>query len=424
MTANTGTAEGVELAQRYKIVVKFPRESLTTTVSSVPSDLAIRLPASVRDKCCLLKVNVDNADNIRIDGLGMPRLNSGHECDAWLQGSPVVGNLTLLDILTSPEQRFIVKFKGEVLEKQLKTEAWPAPFEYPWGDTHFWDADRFRQQAEENPGGRFLPAWTFATDNDHAAVLTQSLAQDIVWVDDAAKRLYDVRLRAYAAESHDSRAWTCLVVPCDQQFRETLKYACRRLAHSRLSVVFFDEKGNKRSIRRAEICENPEILSVMRNHPIAEHELVLRVFPEAKDEDLDEDLDEVELPEFNIKTFSDRRLALQALKQSSSDWNVVSLKFHVEVEEYERKCDAVNEMLPGSRPSNPRVFGLTVPKNDIYAPLVGRREVRQHVAERQKLARAVIRGTGFYGTTLEQPWPNYKMSGIFPGLPMANLFRF
>ncbi|CAH0027744.1 unnamed protein product [Clonostachys rhizophaga] len=427
-TTNTGTAEGVELAQRYKIVVKFPREGLTTTVSGVPSDLAIRLPASVRDKCCLLKVNIENVDDIRIDGLGMPRLNSGHECDAWLQGSPVVGNLTLLDILTSPEQRFIVKFKGEVLEKQLKTETWPAPFEYPWGDTHFWDADRFRQQAEENPGGRFLPAWTFATDNDHAAVLTQSLAQDIVWVDDAAKRLSNLRLRAYTAESHDSSAWTCLVVPCDQQFRETFKYACRRLAHCRLSVVFFDEKGNERSIRHAEICENPEILSVMRNHPIAEHELVLRVSPEAKDEDLDEDLDvcldEVELPEFDIKTFSDRILALQAFKQSSSDWNIVSLKFHIEVEEHERKCDAVNEMLPGSRPSNPSVFGLTVPKKDIYAQLIGSPEDIQHVAERQKLARAVIRGTGFQGIALEQPWPKYKMSGMFPGLPMANFFQF
>ncbi|CAI6027988.1 unnamed protein product [Clonostachys chloroleuca] len=390
-TAGRSSNDTIVVAGEHRLLVKFPCDGFTATVSSVPSGLDIDLPAELREKYSLLKIEIGNVDDIRIEGLGMPYSNSRHRCADWLRGMPVAGNLTLLDILKSPEQSFIVNFKPEPMQKELNPDVWPAPFEYPWGDTHFWDVDRFRQQAEENPGGRYLTAWTFATDNDHAAVLTQSLAQDIVWVDDAAKRLSDVRLRAYIAEPPNPRAWACLVVPCDEWFGRTFEYAWLRLIACKLSVVLFDEEGNERSTRRAEICEHPEFLSDMRDHPVAGHELVLRVCPWASG-----GVYETGLPEFKIKTFSERRRALQALDQSGDNWNLVSLQFDVETKDYGRKCDAVNEMLPGSRPSNPTVFGLTVP-DAIYAPLIGRPEDLQHVAERQRLARAVISGTGFDG---------------------------
>ncbi|CAG9940267.1 unnamed protein product [Clonostachys rosea f. rosea IK726] len=117
--------------------------------------------------------------------------------------------------------------------------------------------------------------------------------------------------------------------------------------------MFFDKEGNKRLTRRDEICEYPEFLSNIQNYHVAGHKLVLRISPWASGDERDE----AGLL-FRIKTFTERRLALQALKQSNNSWNLVSLQFHIEIKDYKRKYDTVNWILLGNRPSNPNVFGL------------------------------------------------------------------
>jgi hypothetical protein len=161
--------------------------------------------------------------------------------------------------------------------------------------------------------------------------------------------------------------------------------------------MFFDKEGNKRLTRRDEICEYPEFLSNIQNYHVAGHKLVLRISPWASGDERDE----AGLL-FRIKTFTERRLALQALKQSNNSWNLVSLQFHIEIKDYKRKYDTVNWILLGNRPSNPNVFGLIVP-DDIYTLLISRPEDVQYITKHQKLARTVIRSIGFNRIILEQP---------------------
>jgi hypothetical protein len=168
---------------------------------------------------------------------------------------------------------------------------------------------------EANKGKEFRPARTFNSDNSHIAVLTQSLAQDILWVDQAARKIYsDYRMRVYFIEigNVEPIQQYYVLVPLEANFRALFKAAWRRLAQDgTLELHVFGEETEEAPVAKwmGRIVDNPASIAALVDHLVEDHELILHVRrPAAKQIDNG--------PNFKPRTFQTRRDAQVALKQS------------------------------------------------------------------------------------------------------------
>jgi hypothetical protein len=198
LIVDPGTGQ-IVAAPFYTLVVQFPRDTvwkiLEVTEERKPL-LPTELSDNLKGKCCLLSAQAKNPTDIRVLGLGMPFSNPGHQVKQWLEGGPVAGGKTLLDIIQAPVVRFVVKRPYGPFNKEWDEKLLPAPFEYPWGTDHTWDEDKFIELYDKYKGAQYPTARFFENDNNHISAMVHSMAQDVMWVVESAREI--------AADIHDA----------------------------------------------------------------------------------------------------------------------------------------------------------------------------------------------------------------------------
>ncbi|KAL7904675.1 WD40-repeat-containing domain protein [Trichoderma velutinum] len=228
---------------RYRLEVKFNLVGLAYAIKPIEPALVKLLPKR-RNKLSVFEIDVEDNPGRLVCGFGMPFDNRGHPSDGWINYSqPIIGNHTLLDILSKRTFRFVVESSVEDMQASFVPKRIPPPFRYPYGTDHSWNPDRYDTMLHQTKGKTFLKAWKFENHNDHLAVVTQSQVQDFVWLRDAAVGISRNNLRAcFVSASGSSPSLTdddfYVIVPLTQWFLKEYGAALRCLLNSEVLVLY------------------------------------------------------------------------------------------------------------------------------------------------------------------------------------------
>ncbi|KAI8677355.1 hypothetical protein NCS56_00625300 [Fusarium sp. Ph1] len=327
----------------------------------------------------------------------MPFKNRGHTFDELLnQGGVMAGKYTLLDFLRQDKFQIVVGATSSAVETTWHINRLPPPFAYPYGNIHNWDTGRYANMLNQNKGPQFAPSWSYHDDNTHLTVMTQSEAQDFMWLDKAAGELASRKVSAYFVERNQgntSRYYAIITLSKRLQFR--YKHALCRLTNAgSFKLALYDNCADKVNSGEwdAKIVDHSQDIDVLNAHPITELDLILDVRRPLP-------MQAARGSEFAVITFSDRSIAD----------NCAALRFDVHAEDYERKVDAVCAFQPGEQPTN-STGGMG----------------RDDVDFKMSLHRDLVRGTGFCDTLLgevpsvEDP-SLQSLSSPARSLPVVNL---
>ncbi|KAK5988483.1 hypothetical protein PT974_09966 [Cladobotryum mycophilum] len=288
-------ARAVAVAPNFRLRVKLPIGQFVHFAEHANRSLIDRFPGAKR----LTHLTICLKGKVNIFNWGMPYSNPGHECDAWLNDSaPVIGEKTLLDILQQETLCFAVEERDQVLVKQLDAAGLPAPWSYPYG---------------ASKGALFPAAWGFEDDKAHLTVLTQSVAQDIIWVSEAAKAIREQQFPVYFVDASQDGSRYYVVMPLPKEFRDRFESPWRRLAKGNpLRLELWEQEGDEETAVpwEAKIMDHPEGIDAFKvDHPLEkETDLVLYVRRPDRTKPGSN---------FDVLTFANRSDANQALEENS-----------------------------------------------------------------------------------------------------------
>ncbi len=96
-------------------------------------------------KLARLQIDLQPGADVTIEGFGMPFSNRGHPSDDWInKGTPIVADLTVLELLRRRTFVFLVNQHPEPLESDLDEKFLPPAFAYPYGTEHEFNLERYR----------------------------------------------------------------------------------------------------------------------------------------------------------------------------------------------------------------------------------------------------------------------------------------
>ncbi|KAH6850200.1 hypothetical protein B0I37DRAFT_428198 [Chaetomium sp. MPI-CAGE-AT-0009] len=252
---------GLSQSEEYTLNIKFPRGQIDMTIEQAHPALVKRFPGV--GKLSFVSVRLHEDARVRVDGFGMPYKNPEHpEAEGWINSNtPIVENITLLDFLARRSFFFAMAATPASIDKEWNDTRLPPPFSYPYGTEHDWpsahngvtDMTRYIGLLERTKSAEmFRPAYSYDDDNSHVAVVSQSVVQDIFWIQQASEAIEEVRSPAYLVERGHGRYF--VVVATTREFMDRYDAAWRRLAKD---------------------CEHPDD-DLRINHPIKDHEVILR----------------------------------------------------------------------------------------------------------------------------------------------------
>ncbi|KAK0756460.1 hypothetical protein N5P37_010932 [Trichoderma harzianum] len=357
----------------YKVTIEFPADS-PYLIQQVEQSLLASFPYTEK-VMCRLDVYLKEGTYVTVKGFGIPFYHLDHPSDGWINhNEPIVGDMTLVDIIEQRKFSFVVASGDRVLEKYWSQEL-PGPFRYPYGEDHSWSLERYNEQLFTHRGPQFVAALTFDNDNEHLAAMTQSQVQDIMWLYKEVQQVAETRLRAYFVKVEDNSLVNefYAVVPLKDNFIQRFREIWPQLIKDEfLQIKLFDSDDNgdeKPASWDAKIMEYPRGLAIMARHQIRDNDLILRVRRPRP-------FDSQRRPDFEVHVFNSRATANAALREDHNRWNSVSLKFDDQIKECKRKVDAVCMFHPQAQPSTA--------------------EAPQDVRFKMALHRALLRGNGFY----------------------------
>ncbi|KAM6540132.1 hypothetical protein FALCPG4_001870 [Fusarium falciforme] len=296
----------------YKLHVKFSREGFSRSVQAGDNDLQARL-TTPQKHLSVVEVRLSDPALTKVHGFGMPFKNRGHPFDELLnQGGVMAGKYTLLDFLRQDKFQIVVGATSSALETTWHVDELPPPFAYPYGNIHNWDTGRYAKMLDENKGPQFAPSWSYHDDNAHLTVMTQSEAQDFMWLDKAAGQLASRKVSAYFVERNQgntSRYYAIITLSKMLQFR--YKHAlCRLTKAGSFKLALYDNCADqvKSGEWDAKIVDHSQDIDVLNAHPITELDLILDVRRPLP-------MQAARGSEFAVITFSDRSIADVALKE-------------------------------------------------------------------------------------------------------------
>ncbi|KAG7284557.1 hypothetical protein NEMBOFW57_010935 [Staphylotrichum longicolle] len=185
-------------------------------------------------------IRLPDGARIKVDGFGMPFANfENTEVEWWVNNNePIVDGATLLDLVRKREFHFLVLESPIEVQKKWSEEHLPPPFTYPYGTEHDWNWDRYRTLLLETKSTeQFRPAYSFDDDNARVAVLTQSVVQDVFWLQEAVEAISDFWAPAYfVSRGVDDRRYY-VVIPLTKEFRERFEAAWARLAKDNDAIL-------------------------------------------------------------------------------------------------------------------------------------------------------------------------------------------
>ncbi|KAG8167592.1 hypothetical protein KVR01_003281 [Diaporthe batatas] len=336
---------------QHRITVKFPRGAIHK-VEDAPPTVLVRFPNAKAKEKGLALVTVELQDNadVVVDGFGLPFANPADpELESWVDNTKAIaGDYTLVGVIQQRKFYFLVAYATREVQKNWNPALLPAPFSYPYGTDHKWDMDKYRELIAQTKSPRaFQPAYSFDDDNSHVAVVTQAVVQDVVWLDDAANEIADIKFPAYFVNSgpladEDTQSFY-VVMPLTAEFRERFDSAWRRLTkvESFQLTLFSDESDDKAKAHwDCKIVNHPDGVEALAAHPTDKYELVL--------------------------------------------YSCASLEFDSRLDDFARKVDAACLFVSGA----PKADG-TEPDDDTKVKM--------------ELHRALLRGTGFYQFMAAKP---------------------
>ncbi|OAQ61174.1 DNA helicase [Pochonia chlamydosporia 170] len=371
-SASQGTALP---AKTYTITVKFPHTGEVCFIEPADAGTRSRFPDEKRE-LSLLEVFLNDEAQVVVEGYGLPYANEGHVAEEWLlRGKPIVDNVTLMGILTQREFRFVVASSHDKLSQDYDFGLLPEPFSYPYGTNHSWKkAEVYAATFAENKGHQFAPRTSFDNINEMLTVLSQAEVQDVIWLDEEARKIRATKVPGYfipvGNRSAEESGLYYVIVALPQDFRATFESAWRRLSrHCRIQVLLGSPaEGSKIESGHwdALIVDGSTSIDALKAHLTQPHELVLKVrrpLPHEKSRG----------PEFQIKTFDTKR-AIE---------------------------DGVCLFQSTAAPSNPKAFGLTDKLRETNPSAW--RSIRDGIEFRMRVHRALMMGMGLYETHRARP---------------------
>ncbi|KAJ4198300.1 hypothetical protein NW755_000987 [Fusarium falciforme] len=299
-------------SEMLKIEIKFPREGFSRSVEAGSDELRSRL-TTTQKHLSVVEVRLRDPTLTKIHGFGMPFKNFGHPFDELLnQRGVIASEYTLLDFLRQDKFQIVVAATSSAVETTWHVNKLPPSFAYPYGNIHNWDTGRYAKMLDENKGPQFAPSWSYHDDNAHLTVMTQSEAQDFMWLNRAAGLLALEKVSAYFVERNQgntSRYYAIITLSKMLQFRH--KHALCRLAKAgSFKLGLYDNCADKVNSGEwdAKIVDHSQDIDVLNAHPITELDMILdvrRPLPTKAARGSD----------FAVITFSDRSIADVALKE-------------------------------------------------------------------------------------------------------------
>ncbi|SCV38782.1 uncharacterized protein FFFS_05971 [Fusarium fujikuroi] len=340
-----------------RLRVKFPHEIEVSFRAATQEEIS-KLPKT-KEAMSWVEVTLKKGAEISVEGFGLPFANASHPAHEWFQhpdSAHVIGGKTLLGLLQQERFSFIASDPHPSLQVKMDVPSIPAKFDYGYGDIHSWDLERYMKQLSEIKGGQVEGSWDYPTDGHHVAALTQSLVQDIMWLHRDCLEMDKEKRAAYfvkkPATLKQSTRYYVIVSMGKGFFTHFAKAWARLTKDFQVKLVIYD--GDQTEGWKARIREFPESLEVLNDHPLTadEDELVLEVMP------------------------------------PKAAQNHVTLNWDLQLQEIERKVEAVCEFLPTAAPTSV----IRGESSEDSKPLSDREKLVM------SLHRDLMRGNGFWKT--------------------------
>ncbi|KAL7759722.1 hypothetical protein ACKLNR_009812 [Fusarium oxysporum f. sp. zingiberi] len=306
-----------------RLKVKFPHEIEISFRAATQEEIS-KLPKA-KKTMSWVEVTLKKGAEVFVEGFGLPYANASHPAHEWLQhpdSAHVIGGKTLLGLLQQEHFSFIVSDPHPALQDKMDVASLPANFDYGYGDIHSWDLERYMKQLSEIKGGQVEGSWNYPTDGHHVAALTQSLVQDIMWLHRDCLEMDKEKRAAYFVKKpttlKQSTRYYVIVSMGKGFFTHFAKAWARLTKDFQVKLMIYDKDEGEPEGWKARIREFPESLEVLNDHPLTdeEDELVLEVIP------------------------------------PKAPQNHVTLDWDLQLQETERKVEAVCEFLPTAAPTS------------------------------------------------------------------------
>ncbi|KAH6959138.1 putative DNA helicase [Fusarium avenaceum] len=338
-----------------RLKVKFPHE-IRVSFRAATEDEISKLPKE-KVKMSWVEVALKKGAKVTVEGFGLPYANPDHPAHEWLRhpaSADIIGGKTLLDLLQQEQFTFIVSEPHPLLQTKMDVTSLPASFDFGYGNIHSWDMERYMRQISEIKGGQIEASWSYSTDDSHVASVTQSVVQDIMWLHRDCLEMDKVKRAAYFVQKPTTLKQSTryyVIVSMGNGFFDHFEKAWARLCKY-FSLSLAIHEGDYTEEWKARIREYPKTLEALNDHPLAKNE------------------DE---------------LALE---------NHVTLKWDLQLQEIERKVDAVCQFLPTAAPTN--VIRDENPEESEHGSY--NENVRPRELLAMSLHRDLMRGDGFWNT--------------------------
>ncbi|KAM0325791.1 hypothetical protein ACHAQA_007093 [Verticillium albo-atrum] len=365
----TKIGDPVKVSDFEEIDIRLYRGQFLCNVEKAPNDVVSRFsglkPKVVESGISILTIRVMDNEQAEIVGLGWPCVNpSEPRIDDWVKKNmPVVADMTLLKLFQAREFHMVIgQTPDMVVKKLIHDDLMPADFTYPYGNEHKWNPDLYAEQLVKCRGPKqFLAAFSYRNDNDHLAVVSQSVVQDFFWLEKEIMNLREDKTPIYfVPRNMDVAPEECrsfyVVMPRENAFSQRYSNAWPRLTKNlSLQLMLYSQKHDSLTggIWNCKLVQHPNSIDELRRlHPTTDDDLVF----EAWRPDLE---DRSNGPEYDVKT-----------------------------PDAERKVNAVMDFHPEAGPTNAISLGLE--ENVKLA------DVPASIRDQMELHRAVLRGRGFY----------------------------
>lgn len=271
----------VALSEMRKIEIKFPREGFSRSVEVGSDELRSRL-TTTRKHLTVVEVRLRDPTLTKVHGFGMPFKNRGHPFDdLFNRGGVIAGKYTLLEFLRQDRFQIVVAAASSAVETSWHVNRLPPPYAYPYGNIHNWDTVRYAKMLDENKGPQFKPSWSYHDDNAHLAAMTQSEAQDFMWLDRATDEIASEKSPVYFVESTPGNTFRYYVIMAlSTTLWPKYKHALFRLTQDgSFKLDLYNNRKDEVSCGEwdAKIVDHPQDIEALNAHPITERNMVLDV---------------------------------------------------------------------------------------------------------------------------------------------------
>ncbi|KAM0268095.1 hypothetical protein ACHAQH_010037 [Verticillium albo-atrum] len=307
----------VVVNDKHRLMIKFPRDQCDYNAQEPSDEVLSRFPDAQgleNRGLALLTIKLHEGASVNVTGFGMPFVNvCDPEVESWVNDNkPVVDNITITDVLQQRVFTLLVATQFSQLLKAFDESRLPPPFQYPFGTEHTWDMPRIERVLKETKSKlQFAPAFSYETDNDHVAVVTQAIVQDVMWLEFEAREMRAIKHRGYFVTPEpesEAAEFFYMVIPATKEFRDRYENAWRRLVKNGGMHVLLADEDQEPARWQCEIIHHAGGIDALNDHPTETYDVVLQARrPQPKMPGRD----------YEIKMFSSREAANEALENAS-----------------------------------------------------------------------------------------------------------